>query len=121
MVTLRESDIKRAIDDFLQYGQNAGRWVFLRLNAGEFIEVRGKTRRRIKGCPKGTADFLALRWFGYGHDGIMEGTSCRVIFIEVKSPTGRQSKDQIIFQGLVEAQGAEYHLIRSVEELQKKL
>lgn len=113
MTTLREADIKRAIDDYLQYGQNAGKWLFLRLNSGEFIEVRGETRRRIKGCPAGTSDFLVIREADFeGHD---------VIFLEVKSPTGKQSKEQIIFQALAEAQGAEYHLIRSVEELQKIL
>lgn len=119
MVTIREADVKRAVDDFLQYGQNQGKWVYLRLNSGDFIDVRGGTRRRIKGCQKGTADFLVLT--NNGRFDAWNKFYCIPIFIEVKSPTGRQSKDQIVFQALVEAQGAEYHIIRSVEELQKVL
>jgi len=120
VVSLKEADIKRAIDDFLQYGQNQGKWVFMRLNAGEFIEARGETRRRIKGCPVGTADFevikdpqsvnIFVRPFAF--------QVTRAIFIEVKSLKGKQSKEQIAFQAMVEAQGAEYHIVRSVEELE---
>ena len=56
-----EKDLKRTVEDYLQYQQNQGKLVYLRLNAGDFIEVRGETRRRVKGCPKGTADFLVLQ------------------------------------------------------------
>jgi hypothetical protein len=114
--SLREADIKRAVEDYLQYGQNQGKWVFLRLNSGEFIEVRGKTRRRIKGCPKGTADFLVIT-----KGEICLLPKCCCIFIEVKSSTGRQSPEQKNFEYLVEVQGAEYYIVRSVEELQKIL
>ena len=117
MTTIREADVKRAVDDYLQYGMNQGKWVFFRLNAGEFF-IEGKTRRRIKGCMKGTSDFLVVK--NRPSDPYGEGNACPV-FIEVKSPSGKQSKDQIIFQGLVEAQGAEYCLVRSVDELQKIL
>lgn len=119
MTTIREADIKRAVDDYLQYGANQGKWVFFRLNAGEFF-IEGKTRRRIKGCMKGTSDFLVVqadRLHAHAYDFPIASP----VFIEVKSPSGKQSKDQIIFQGLVEAQGAEYHLVRSVDELQKIL
>lgn len=116
---LLEKDVKRAVDDFLQYGQNQGRWVYLRLNSGDFIVGEGKARRRIRGCQKGTADYLALT--NNGRYAAPNKFYCIPIFIEVKSPTGRQSIDQIVFQALVEVQGAEYHLVRSVEELDKIL
>ncbi len=56
-----EAQLKKTVEDYLQYGANQGQWVFLRLNSGDFIETRGETRRRIKGCPKGTADFLVIQ------------------------------------------------------------
>ena len=40
----------------------------------------------------------------------------RVIFMEVKTPTGKQSKSQAIFQSVVEALGHQYALVRSVDE-----
>ena len=120
MTTLREADIKRAVDDFLTYQQNLGKLVFLRLNSGDFIETRGETRRRIRGCPKGTADYLVLHEGGelFATDKLF---ACMCVFIELKSPAGKQSKEQKEFQALVEAQGAEYHIVRSVSELERIL
>ena len=51
-IPMSEADLKRTVEDYLQIGQNQGKWIFLRLNAGDFIEVRGNTRRRIKGCQR---------------------------------------------------------------------
>ena len=119
---MKEAELKSAVEEYLQYGANQGKWVFLRLNSGDFIEVRGQTRRRIKGCPKGTADFLilktALLWDGVHATRI---PSVRVIFIELKSDKGKQTKEQGEFQGEVEAQGAQYHIIRTLEEIAEVL
>ena len=61
-----ESELKLSVEQYLQYGQNQGKWMFLRLNSGDFKEVRGETRRRIKGCPKGTADFIIIKgWYPF--------------------------------------------------------
>ena len=102
--SLTEAQIKRAVADFLEYGCNQGKWYSDRLQAGEFIEVRGKTRRRVKGCRAGTADFFVLK-------------SGRVIFLEIKSPKGKQRPEQATFQKLIESEDAYYFIIRSVEEL----
>ncbi len=40
----------------------------------------------------------------------------RVIFLEVKTPTGRQSPAQKVFQSIVQALGHQYTLVRSVDE-----
>lgn len=40
----------------------------------------------------------------------------RVYFIEMKSPKGRQSPDQMEFQKYVQSQGFDYVIIRSFEE-----
>lgn len=125
---MKEADLKRAVEDYLQYKQNAGELVFLRLNAGDFIEVRGNTRRRIKGCPKGTADFLVFMKSGemvWGSRGTTKnplfqnlGRRLKLLFLELKSEKGTQSKEQKEFQEMVENQGASYFLIRSIEEME---
>ena len=104
MLKLSEGDIKRAVSDYLEYKQNAGELYFDRLNSGSFIEVRGQTRRRVKGCRAGTADFFVLK-------------SGRVIFLEIKSAKGKLRTEQKCFKTLVEGFGAEYYIIRSIEEL----
>lgn len=42
-------------------------------------------------------------------------------YIEVKSDTGKQSKDQRRFQSIIEALGVRYILARSVEDVEKEL
>ena len=62
---LTEGDLKRTVTDFLEIGQAQGRWLYLRLNAGSFIitDKDGNFRRRIKGAPKGTADFIIIEYY----------------------------------------------------------
>ena len=116
---LTEAQLKRQVQDYLEYGTNQGKWLYLRLNAGDFIEIRGETRRRIKGCPEGTSDLLVIKG-RFMEDGRRFGRP-RVHFIELKSARGKQSPAQGAFQKLVETQGASYFVIRSVEELEEIL
>ncbi len=44
----------------------------------------------------------------------------KLIALEFKRPTGRQSENQKKFQVALEAAGGEYIVIRSLEELQKR-
>ena len=103
-----EADLKRTVTDYLEYQQNAGKLLYFRLNAGDFIELRGNTRRRVKGCMAGTSDLEIIK------DG-------KPIFIELKSARGRISPTQNAFKILVEEQGASYSIVRSLEELEKIL
>ena len=112
---ISEASIKRAITDYLEIGQAQGRWVYLRLNSGDFIEVRGDTRRRIKGCMAGTSDLLVIK------QSECEYGCPTVIFIELKSAKGRQSPEQRAFQKLVEMQRASYNIVHSFEELENIL
>ena len=105
---MKESELKLQVEQYLEYQMNMGNLLYLRLNSGNFIEVRGETRRRIKGCPKGTADLVVIK---DGH----------AIFLELKSEKGRWSPEQRAFKILAESQGAEYHLIREIEELENIL
>ena len=56
------------------------------------------------GCFPGIADFIAVK-------------AGRVLFIETKSPAGKQRPDQIIFQNFVESHGGEYWLIDCYEDI----
>ncbi|MBA3844910.1 MAG: VRR-NUC domain-containing protein, partial [Actinobacteria bacterium] len=40
----------------------------------------------------------------------------RAFFLEIKTPTGKQSEEQATFQRLVEGKGAEYRIFRSVKD-----
>lgn len=44
-----------------------------------------------------------------------------VLFVEVKTPTGTQSKSQKIFQKIVKTLGFNYYLVRSLEEFKTLL
>lgn len=103
-----EKDLKRAVDDILQLYQNMGKLLFLRLNSGDFIEVRGETRRRVRGCPKGTSDYYVLK----------DGGS---IFLELKGESGRVSAEQKEFAQKVYSQGGDYRIIRNLDELETAL
>jgi hypothetical protein len=117
-----EADLKRAVSDYLQIGENQGKWVHLRLNSGDFIEVRGDTRRRIKGCPKGTADYIVLQatWVN-AYPTHINVNYCRAIFLELKSKKGKQSKEQKEFEIKVGKERCEYFVVRSIEELEEIL
>ena len=56
------------------------------------------------GAYPGIADMIAVK------DG-------RVLFLEVKTPKGRQSDKQILFGSRVNGHGGEYHVVRSVEDV----
>ena len=113
-----EGSLKSAVDDYLQVRKNQGKLVFLRLNAGDFIEARGKTRRRIKGCPKGTADFEVIKGWDSTED-IAKLCEPRVIFLELKGSKAKQTKEQKEFEQSIMKFGCEYHVVRSLEDLQK--
>jgi tRNA U54 and U55 pseudouridine synthase Pus10 len=85
---LKESDIRKQIQDYLRW---TGWTVFYHLQGlGSF---------------RGMSDLQALK------DG-------RSVFIEVKTPRGRQSEHQKKFQEMVEAAGLEYVLARGVEDVE---
>lgn len=108
---IAESDLKYGVEEYLQYGQNLGKWLMFRLNSGDFvIQEEGKARRRIKGTPKGTADFEVIRR-------IPGSMHCRIIFLETKSTDGQQRPEQVEFEQRAREQGAEYYLVRSLDEL----
>ena len=115
-----ERDLKRAVRDYLQYKTNLGEIYADQLFSGEAIEVRGETRRKIQGCRAGTADFFVL-YSGKPITLEYANNNPRVIFLELKSEKGKQRLEQGAFQKVVENQGAEYHIVRSIEDLENIL
>ena len=82
-----ETGILRAVR---QYLQTRGWWV-VRMQQG-------------MGSHKGIADLYCLK------DG-------RSVWLEIKTPTGKQSAKQKVFQGDVEAYGGEYAIARAVDDV----
>ncbi len=88
-VKISESDIRRQVRDYLRI---RGWFVFHILQGGV-------------GVYRGITDLIAVK-------------GGRVIFLELKTKTGRQSQHQVKFQADIEAHGGEYVLCRGVEDLQ---
>jgi hypothetical protein len=45
----------------------------------------------------------------------------KILFLEIKTPTGKQSESQKVFQSMVESLGHQYAIARSVEDVIKLL
>lgn len=74
------------------------------------FHVQNKARNDIEG-----AKFKALGVVG-GISDLILVTEGRVVFIELKTGTGVQSKEQRDFQQKVEARGHSYHIVRTETE-----
>lgn len=101
-----EGVLKREVDNYLQELADQGKLILLRLNAGDFLDVRGGYRRRVKGCPKGTADMLVVY-------------DSRIVFLELKGPTGRQTPEQKAFEQTAKERECEYHVVRSLDQVKE--
>lgn len=71
--------------------------------SGGFMAIRDLL---LTGLLSGVSDLIV----------VMQG---KVLFIEVKTPTGKQSQKQVRFQYLVEKFGFPYYLVRSFTEFEK--
>lgn len=102
---MKESEIQSGIIDFLAVLEGQGKLFFQRTNNTTVYDPKWKQFRRLaKGQKKGFPDILILK-------------SGRTIGIEIKTSTGRQSKEQkLIEQNFIE-QGMEYYVVRSIEDV----
>ena len=116
---MKEADLKRTISDYLEYGTNQGKWYADRLNSGSVIVKKGSRQYKVQLCHEGTADFMVVRnsWTN-AYPTHINVEHCRLIFLELKGEKGKQRPEQGTFQKLVEAQGAEYYIIRSLNDLE---
>lgn len=122
----RESDILRTIMD----GLAAKRILHFRMNSGGMFGQHNGKRWAVKFGRKGMADLVAFprklrvpcddelsqsKWMLW-----LDGAPA-VVWIEIKTATGKQSADQAAFEREVTAEGHRYILCRSWEELLEKL
>lgn len=78
--------------------------LIFRNNVGQMIDKDG--RCVVFGLGKGSADLIGM-WSG------------RFLAIEVKTPIGRLSPEQKLYQQLIESKGGIYVVLRSVAEAQQ--
>ena len=96
-----EKDIQNVICEYLEYK----RYFFWRQNTTPvFDKTRGLYRSMPKFSKKGVADIIVIK------DG-------KAIFLEVKQPKGRQSDDQKFFEKDAKENGAEYHVVTSLDDV----
>jgi len=99
---MKETAIQRAIITLLQYLENSGKLYFFRSGAGAVRTEKGSYFKTGKpGCP----DISVC----------MDG---RYIGLEVKTKKGRQTDNQKEAQQRIEKAGGEYHIVRSVREVE---
>lgn len=106
-----EGAIQSAILDWLA----AKHVMAFRMNTGAV-----KTEKRFFrfGVP-GMADILAFKAASYPAHGSAFIQTIQPVWIEVKTPKGRQSDEQKSFQKQVEASGHKYILARSLEDVEE--
>ena len=101
-----EADLQRAVVKALRFALPKGAIVHHCANEVTEADPRGARRQAIlvgMGVYPGFADLMVL----------CEG---RVLFLELKSPTGRLSPAQVAFRDGVQAQGFGWALVRSVDD-----
>ncbi len=104
---MKESDIQRSIIDYLEIQEAIGRLFFQRINNTPIWD-KNRFRALPKGTKKGFPDILIIK-------------NCKCIGIEVKTEKGRQSEHQKDQQERFIKNGAEYFVVRSLEDLIKIL
>lgn len=104
-----EASAQGIILDFLLTKMALGELFVQRINNTPIFDTNtGRHRSMPKGSHKGFPDILVIK------DG-------RIIFFEVKSATGYQSKDQVQMQNNLEMQRAEYYIVRTLTYVVKAL
>jgi hypothetical protein len=90
----------------LQYSQQKNRLYMNNNNSGSKSIASKKMGgiNKAMGVRRGVSDLTYLLPIG------------KVCFIELKSPVGRQSKEQKIFAGMVTELGNDYHIVRDIYE-----
>jgi len=108
-----EAQIERSICDYLRI---KGFFFYKQPNSGFFSGkvINGSTM--IGSFRKHSSPYVKR-----GVPDIMVVINGRIIGLEVKSPSGRQSQDQIDFQREWEKAGARYFLVRSIEDVERCL
>jgi hypothetical protein len=96
-----EKEIENAIIDYLRLKH----WLVFRVhNVTQYDSHLGAYRTAGKGFIHGVADLCAMK-------------ECRLVWIEVKTPRGKQSPAQKSFEARVKLEQFEYLLARSIDDV----
>lgn len=99
---MTESDLLRSICDYLALKKH----FFWRQNTSSTYDSKGGFFRRMPPyAKKGVPDIILIRQTG------------RFVGLEVKLPKGKLSPDQRTFEIDSMAMGAEYHVVRSIDDI----
>lgn len=102
-----ESQIQSVIIDYLSILENQGKLFFQRTNNITVYDSKKNIHRSLaKGQKKGFPDLLIL----------FKG---KCLGIEIKTTTGRQSKEQKEIEQQFKKNGAEYYIVRSLEDVKR--
>lgn len=102
---MKESEIQSSIIDYLMLLENQGKLFLQRVNNTAIYDPIGRKFRSLaKGTKKGFPDILILK------DG-------KCIGLEVKTNVGKQSKEQKEMEKLMKEHGADYYVVRSLDEV----
>ncbi|MGL5614513.1 VRR-NUC domain-containing protein [Cetobacterium sp.] len=102
---MKESEIQSSIIDYLQILENKGKIFFQRINNTPVYDPKYKQFRSMpKGSKKGFPDILVIK-------------AGKTIGIEVKTPIGKQSKEQKEIESKFKQHGQEYYIVRSLDEV----
>lgn len=105
----KESYYQRKIINYLTKLEEKELLLFQRTNNTAIYDpARGRFRAMAKGQKKGFPDIMVF-------------TKGKALGLEVKTPIGRQSKDQKEMQTLMERQGAGYAVVVTVEDVTEAL
>ncbi|MGL5190228.1 MAG: VRR-NUC domain-containing protein [Cetobacterium sp.] len=102
---MKEIEIQSSIIQYLQILENQNKIFFQRINNIPVYDSKHKKyRSMVKGGKKGFPDILIL-------------TAGKIIGLEVKSETGKQSKEQKEIEKKFKQHGQEYFVVRSLQEV----
>lgn len=108
-MAVKETAIQAAIITYLGILENQGKIWFTRLNnippVNKGADGKMMFRRLPRGAKRGIPDILVI-------------TKGKTIGLEVKTPTGRQSKEQKDVECHFKRHGQEYYVVRSLEEVE---
>lgn len=102
-----EAEVKRAVKEYLDakiylyvFIQNQGQWIAKKEVYAKFSGTRGAPDLMVFISEKRPIQ-----------------TPGKWICIELKSTSGKQSKDQEVFERILNARGGEYFVVRSIDDL----
>lgn len=98
---MKEQAIVKQIKEYLQSLEDSNKLYFIRNNSGAVVVKN----RFIRFGKEGSSDFIIFM------------PKNRVLFIEIKNESGKQTEKQKEFKNKIVNLGYEYYIVRSVDEL----